>query len=151
MIDSFLPLTLALLTFMPYICCRFIKYYNMKQLLKLLFLFVMLLSGAANAVAADDGTAMDFKKTKPRPRSIVETECNVSGTIMSDGTLVITFAEPEGDAVLKLTRLDDDTVATARFSTAAPYEYRGIDAPGAYLVTITTSFGCEYEALLEIN
>lgn len=111
----------------------------------------MLLSGAANAVAADDGTAMDFKKTKPRPRSIVETECNVSGTIMSDGTLVITFAEPEGDAVLKLTRLDDDTVATARFSTAAPYEYRGIDAPGAYLVTITTSFGCEYEALLEIN
>ena len=112
---------------------------------------MMLLTGAVNAVAADDGKPFEITKTKPRSRSIVETECNVSGTIMSDGTLVITFAEPEGDAVLKLTRLDDGAVATARFSTAAPYEYRGIDAPGAYLVTITTSFGCEYEALLEIN
>lgn len=123
----------------------------MNTTLKFLILLVMLLTGAVNAVAADDGKPFEITKTKPRPRSIVETECNVSGTIMSDGTLVITFAEPEGDAVLKLTRIDDDTVATTRFSTAAPYEYRGIDAPGAYLLTITSSFGCEYEALLEIN
>ena len=42
----------------------------MNTTLKFLILLVMLLTGAVNAVAADDGKPFEITKTNPRPRSI---------------------------------------------------------------------------------
>ncbi len=85
----------------------------------------------------------------PRPKDTSHAEDNVT-CHYKDGVLTFEFAEPEGKALLTVTRLEDGDSATASFMTYSTYSFTVGTAPGTYRLDLITSRD-QYQGWLTIE
>ncbi len=120
-------------------------------LLSVLMLPLMAFAQSEGFSQSGDGKVVPMPKKGPRPKDTSYVEDNVTCYYKDkDGVLTFEFAEPEGKALLTVTRLEDGDYATASFMTYRTYSFTVGTAPGTYRLDITTSRD-QYQGWLTIE
>lgn len=87
-------------------------------------------------------------RIRPKDNSSID---NTIECLYSRGYLYISFTYSEGNATLKITRINDGLSENSTFSTWNPYTHYIGEQQGTYQIDIKTSHDIEYSGFLYIN